>query len=200
MTSKVVAYVAMSLDGYIAHDDGSVGFLERFGTDDYDFHGFLDTIGAVVLGATTYEQVLGWGWPYGDLHGMVLTSRDLPAAEGARIDFSRAPTADAIRSLAASTDKRVWVVGGGVVITDGINGGAIDTLELYVMPTVLGSGVPLFTGAIDAPLDLAESASFSNGAVRLEYRIGRTLSHEARRPAQDSTVIVPVIAGWIEQK
>lgn len=171
MTSKVVAYVAVSLDGYIAHDDGSVGFLEEFGTDEYDFHGFLDTIGAVVLGAATYEQILGWGWPYGDLPGVVLTSRDLPTAEGARIEFSRAATAEAIRSAAATTDKRVWVVGGGVVITDGINGGAIDTLELYVMPTVLGSGVPLFTGAIDTPLDLVDSASFSTGVVKLEYRV-----------------------------
>jgi dihydrofolate reductase len=171
MTSKVVAYVAVSLDGFIAHGDGSVGFLERFGTDEYDFHGFLDTIGAVVLGAATYEQVLGWGWPYGDLPGVVLTSRDLPSADGANIDFSRAPTADAIRSLAASTDKRVWVVGGGVVITEGISGGAIDTLELYVMPTVLGSGVPLFTDAIDARLELVEAASFTNGVVKLEYRV-----------------------------
>ena len=171
MTSKVVAYVAVSLDGFIAHDDGSVGFLERFGTDEYDFHGFFDTIGAIVLGATTYEQVLDWGWPYGELRGVVLTSRHLPVAEGASVVFSNAPTVDAIRSLAASTDKRVWVVGGGVVITDGINGGAIDTLELYVMPTVLGSGVPLFTDAIEAPLDLVEATSFSNGAVKLEYRI-----------------------------
>ena len=170
MASEVIAYVAVSLDGYIAHEDGTVSFLDDFGSDEYDFHGFISTIGGVVLGGRTYEQILGWGWPYGSIPGLVLTSRDLATADGATLTFSSEPTGTAIRDFAASVTDRVWVVGGGEVITDGIAQGAVDVLELYVMPVVLGAGVPLFTRALDTPLDLAESRSFSNGVVRLVYR------------------------------
>lgn len=169
MASEVIAYVAVSLDGYIASEDGAVGFLDDFGSEEYDFHGFFDSIGAIVMGSRTYEQVLGWGWPYGDIPGLVLTSRELDVAEGATIEFSNARTADAIRRYAPITDKRLWIVGGGDVITSGLAQGAIDVLELYVMPVVLGSGVPLFTAPLGDPFRLTESRSFSNGVVRLVY-------------------------------
>jgi len=169
MASEVIAYVAVSLDGYIAGDSGTVDFLERFGTDEYGFHGFMDSVGALVLGAATYEQILGWGWPYGDKPGLVLTSRNLEVAEGANITFSSARTGAAIRNYAHSVEGRVWVVGGGKVILDGLREGGIDTLELYVMPVALGSGVPLFPGAYDGPLMLTDSQAFSNGVVKLVY-------------------------------
>lgn len=166
----MIAYVAVSLDGYIAHADGTVDFLDAFGTDEYDFHGFLSSIGALVLGATTYEQVLGWGWPYGELPALVLTSRELAIAEGADITFSSGPTGDAIRAYAEDFEQRVWVVGGGGVIVSGLNEAAVDTLELYVMPVALGDGVPLFPRAFEGTLTLEESQSFSNGVVKLVYR------------------------------
>lgn len=174
MATDVVAYVAMSLDGYIAHEDGTADLLERFGSAEFEFHGFFADIGSLVMGATTYERILeGSGWPYGSLPALVLTSRDLATAEGATVTFSNEPTGDAIRAYAASsTDKRVWVLGGGTVITDGFNAGAIDTLELYVMPVAFGSGIPLFAGPVEGALELVESAAFSNGVIKLIYRAG----------------------------
>lgn len=170
MASSVVAYVAMSLDGYIAGDDGLVGFLDDFGSDEYAFHEFMDSIGALVMGSATYEQVLGWGWPYGEIPALVLTSQDLAVAEGATIEFSDEATGDAIGSYGAITDKRLWIVGGGKVIVDAMQQGAVDTLELYVMPVALGSGIPLFPEHFDGTLTLLESTAFSNGVVRLIYR------------------------------
>ena len=172
MSARTIAYVAASLDGYIADADGGVHFLEQFGSDEYDFHGFLDSIGSLVMGAATYEQILGWGWPYGEVPALVLTTRDLAVAEGATVTFSSAPTGEAIREYATHTDKRVWIVGGGDVITAGLEAGAIDVLEMYVMPVALGSGVPLFTRALGVPLDLVEATSFSNGVVKVVYRTG----------------------------
>lgn len=169
MASEVIAYVAVSLDGYIAGESGTVDFLERFGSDEFDFHGFMDSVSALVLGAATYEQILGWGWPYGDKPGLVLTSRKLEIADGADITFSSSRTGAAIRNYADSVEGRVWVVGGGKVILDGLREGGIDTLELYVMPVALGAGVPLFPGAYDGPLTLEESHAFSNGVVKLVY-------------------------------
>ena len=168
MAADVIAYVAVSLDGYIAHDDGTSDYLERFGTEEFDFHGFFSTIGAVVLGGRTYDRVAA-RWPYGDLPGLILTSRDLPVAEGATLQFSHAPTGEAIRAFAGTTDKRIWVVGGGEVITDAINDGAIDILEMYVMPIAIGSGIPLFPRSIEPVLELRVASAFANGVVRLVY-------------------------------
>ncbi len=169
MSSQVIAYVATSLDGYIAHDDGSVGFLEEFGTGEYGFETFFDGIDALVMGSATYEQILGFGWPYGDTPALVLTTRSLDVPHGPKITFSPEPTGKAIRDYAGSFEGRLWVVGGGTVITEGLRHGAIDTLEMYVMPVVLGSGVPLFTGPVDGPLALTSSEAFTQGVVRLVY-------------------------------
>jgi len=171
MASEVVAYVAVSLDGYIADEGGSVDFLNDFGSPEFGFDEFFTGIGALVMGSKTYEQVLGWGWPYGDTPGLVLTSRDLEIPDGAAITFTSISTGDAIRRYAEHVETRLWVVGGGQVITEGLDRGAIDTLELYVMPKVLGAGVPLFTTPIERMLRLDESHAFSNGVVRLVYAV-----------------------------
>ena len=169
MSAEVIAYVAVSLDGYLAGADGAVDFLESFGTDEYGFHDFSDSIDAVVMGSATYEQILGFGWPYGDTPGLVLTTRKLGTPEEPEISFSDEPTGTAIRRYADPYDGRVWVVGGGKVITEGLVQGAIDILEMYVMPVVLGSGVPLFSSPYNGRLDLTDTEAFSNDVVKLVY-------------------------------
>ena len=103
MASEVIAYVAASLDGYIAGDEGTVDFLEQFGSEEYGYHDYLESVGAVVMGSTTYEQILGWGWPYGSTPGLVLTSRSLEEPDGVAITFSSESTGKAIRAFAATT-------------------------------------------------------------------------------------------------
>lgn len=169
MTAGIIAYVAVSLDGFIAGDEGSVAFLEPFGSDEYGYDAFVRSVGAVAMGSTTYEQILGWGWPYGDTPGLVLTSRDPDPPPHTRIMFSNEATGEALRRYARTVDGRLWIVGGGKVITEGLRQGAIDTLEMFVMPVVLGSGVPLFTGPVEGPLVLTMSEAFTNGVVRLVY-------------------------------
>lgn len=169
MASEIIVYVAVSLDGYIAAEDGTVGFLDRFGSDEYGFAAFLETVGGVVMGSATYEKVLEVGWPYEDIPGLVLTSRDLDTAEGGAIVFSDDDTGDAIRAFAETTDLRVWIVGGGEVIMDALEEGLVDTMELYVMPVALGSGIPLFPRPYDGPLRLTDTTPYSTGAVKLAY-------------------------------
>ena len=171
MATDTIAYVAASLDGYIAGDGKTVDFLEDFSSEEYDFDGFMAQIGGLVMGATTYEQVLGWGWPYGDLPALVLTNRELPVPDGVDIEFSSGDTAWAIRAYADNIEGRLWIVGGGRVIIDAMNSGAVDVLEIYVMPVALGSGIPLFPGAFEGALTLTESTAFSNGVVMLRYDV-----------------------------
>ena len=168
--NEVVAQVAVSLDLYIAEDDGGVDFLEKHSVADYDFDAFSETIGGLVIGSTTYVQAVGFGWVWDDLPTLVLTSRDdLPTPDGADVRFAAMPTPEAIRSFSAETPKRLWVMGGGRVISEGLAGGAIDTLDLMVMPEVLGSGIPLFAEPYDGPMRLVTTEHYEGDAVRVVY-------------------------------
>ena len=168
--SDVVASLAVSLDGYVAEADGSVGFLDKYPIEEFDFDAFVDGVGALIMGSTSYVQAVEWGWMWSDRPTMVLTNRsDLSVPSGADIRFAAMPTAAAIRSFSAQTPKRLWVFGGGSVVTEGLQGGAIDTLDITLMPEALGSGIPLFAAGYDGPMRLVESVPYANGAVRLVY-------------------------------
>lgn len=174
MTDRdTVASLAVSLDGYVAEADGGVAFLDAFPAESFDidpFAPFLSTIGALIMGSTSYLQAVDWGWMWGEYPTMVLTSRaDLPVPDGADVRFAAMPTAEAIRTFSAETTKRLWVFGGGRVVTEGLLGGAVDVLDITVMPTAVGSGHPLFTAAYGGPLRLIESRAYANGAMRLVY-------------------------------
>lgn len=168
--ADVVASLAVTLDGYVCRTDGSVDYLEDYPIAEFDFDAFAESFGALVMGSTSYVQAVGWGWMWGNRPTMVLTTRtDLPVPDGADIRFSCRPTAEAVRSFAAETPKRLWVFGGGRVVTDGLRGGAVDTLDITVIPVALGGGIPLFTDAYDGPMRLIECVPYANGAVRLVY-------------------------------
>ena len=168
--SDVVASLAVTLDGYVCRTDGSVDYLENYPIEEFDFDSFVDGIGALIMGSTSYVQTVEWGWTWGDRPTMVLTTRsDLPVPDGADIRFVAMPTAAAIRSFSVETPKRLWVFGGGKVVTDGLRGGAVDTLDITVMPLALGSGIPLFVDAYDGPMRLVETVPYANGAIRLVY-------------------------------
>src|SRR5438067_13821004 len=92
-------YTAMSLDGYLADADGSLEWLLTLsdaGTEG-GFASFFDGIGAMAMGATTYEWVLAhepllehperWQQTYGDRPTWVFTHRALPPIPGADIRF-----------------------------------------------------------------------------------------------------------------
>jgi dihydrofolate reductase len=172
--TDVVASLAVTLDGYIAQTDGNVDFLQRYPPDgfgtEFDFDAFTDSIGALIMGSATYIQTIGWGWTWGDRPTTVLTTRTgLPTPDGADIRFTNSATAATIRAFSAETSKRLWVFGGGKVVTDALIGGAIDTLDITVMPEALGNGLPLFTDAYGGPMRLLETTVFSNAAFRLVY-------------------------------
>ncbi|RLE20673.1 MAG: hypothetical protein DRJ50_10350 [Actinobacteria bacterium] len=169
-TDDVVASLAVTLDGYVARSDGAVDYLDAYPITDFDFDGWVDRIGALVMGRATYEQTIGWGWGWGDRPTLVLTTAtDLPVPEGADVTFRAAPTAQAIRDWSATTPKRLWVFGGGAVVTEALVGGAVDTLDITIIPEAIGSGIPLFTEPYARPLQVIESVPYANGAYRVVY-------------------------------
>ncbi len=149
--ARTIYAAAATLDGFIADDDGDVEWLTGFEPHPLDFvdkfpvDGFLEGIGSLMMGSTTYESILDIDWPYGDRPSWVMTSRDLPEADGADIRFRDGSVAGVHPEIAASAgDKDVWLNGGGGIASDLLEAGLIDQVQLTLVPIFLGAGKRLF--------------------------------------------------------
>ena len=162
----------MSLDGYIADADGDVHWLEAFEKDDYGYGEFIESVGSILMGRVTYDQVLSFGvWPYKDIPTLVWSGskvEDLPG--GARIGSDNfEETDDWLKTQAG--DKDVWILGGARTIQPFLANGMIDRMELFIIPVLLGGGIRLFDGEDSEPamLKLENSQPFISGVVHLIY-------------------------------
>lgn len=162
----------MSVDGFIADKDGGVSWLDPFNDVDFGYKKFIDSIGSLIMGAKTYEQVLSFGdWPYKNKKSYVLTHRSLQTPLGEDIEFVDGDVESITRKAKdAAGDKNVWLVGGASVVASFLNKQAIDEMMIFIIPTLLNEGIPLFQGATEkSSLKLLNTESYSNGALLLHY-------------------------------
>ena len=181
-------YTATTLDGFIADPDDSLQWLFRQEQDEsgpLNYEEFIQTIGAIVMGSTTYEWILGHGgpdapWPY-SMPSWVMTSRDLTPPADADVRIAQGdvrPVYDAM--AAAAGGKDLWVVGGGDLAGQFADAGLLDELIVYVAPVTLGTGRSL----LSRRLDLALLETHRNGAfVCSRYRVEGRLTED--RAADD---------------
>ncbi len=177
---RTVYFCAATLDGYIADPDDRIDWLTGFEPNfDGPGDGVKDAIdsavegsGALVMGSSTYEFILGHDWPYGDRPTWVLTTRELPVAEGADIRFHDGPVADIQPEMRKAAGERdVWVVGGGPVASELAEAGLLDELWVTIVPIILGDGKPLFSKPIRNPMRLLGTRTFANGMIELRFSL-----------------------------
>src|ERR1700741_2355855 len=142
--SKIILNLAISLDGFIADEQGGVDWLNDFQKpgDDYGMNDFFKKCGTAVMGSKTYEQALSFNSWFGKMEGIVFTSRQLPAFKNVSIKFFKGdptPVAQEIKKR----EKDIWLVGGGVMIADFINHRLIDEFIISIVPRLLGKGLAL---------------------------------------------------------
>jgi len=164
--TSTVFYTATTLDGYLADDNDSLHWLFKQEQDDngaLSYDEFIADIGAICMGATTYEWVLEHNdgpWPYTQ-PCWVFTHRDLKPVDGGDIRFAQGDVAPVHAEMAAAAGgKDVWVVGGGGLAADFAQAGLLQRLLLMIAPVTLGSGRPLFA----RPFDLRLVEVVRNGA------------------------------------
>lgn len=172
-------YVASSIDGFIADTDDRIDWLLQFGFEEFDEHyqRFLTGIGAIVMGAATYEFLLAddtTEWPYAGIPTWVVTHRALPVIPGADLTFFEGDLAALDAELReTSGDRDVWVVGGGQIAAQLANAGLLDELHITYVPVLVGSGKRLLPVAqASRPLTLVGTTTFPSGSVEHVYRIG----------------------------
>jgi len=184
---KVIYYTAMTLNGFLADDDDSLDWLfvvPRGEGGDEDFARFLDGVGALVQGSTTYEWVLEHEdliahpekWPafYGARPTFVFTSRDLPDVGGADVRFVSGSVRDSWPAIVqAAGDRDVWIVGGGDLAGQFADAGLLDEILVSVAPATLVSGKPLLPRDLGAEALELIAVRHVGGFAELTYAVRR---------------------------
>lgn len=150
-------YTSTSLDGFIATPEHSLDWLFEQDFDQagpMNYESFLSGIGALVMGASTYEWLrrAEEKWPY-EMPAFVLTSRKLEVPEGSGVRLVNGDVAALHEDLlAAAGGKDIWVMGGGEVAGQFADAGLLDEVWVQFAPVTLGQGQPLLPRALDLEL------------------------------------------------
>jgi len=139
---KIIVYIATSMDGFIARENGDIDWLPETTESSYDE--FYKTIDMVVMGKKTYDQVLTFGtYPYKDKKSYVFT-RHSDQLKDENVEFV-SNIDKFVKESVSNSGNNIWLIGGAEIISAFLNHGFVDEIILSVIPIVLGKGIHLFT-------------------------------------------------------
>ena len=181
---RVRAYLAMSLDGYVAGEDDDLSWLavrgpgaapvavapwaEASDAEALGFEEFLGGVGCILMGRRTYDVVTAFAdWPYGEIPMLVATHRPLEAPR-AGVSAAAAGMDALVASARATAADRDIYVDGAATVRGALAAGVLDHLVVTVVPTVLGRGISLFAGLEPArELTVERVARFGDGFIQV---------------------------------
>lgn len=170
---KVRYSVAMSLDGFVAAEDGGYDWIVH--DPSIDFASLFAQFDTMLMGRKTYEVVTRQGGGGGDDNMAVCVfSRTAEIAERPGLTVIRDNAAEAVSRLKSQSGKDIWLFGGGSLFRSLLEAGQVDQVEVAVIPVLLGGGIPLLPSpAPRAKLELLNSRALPSGIVMLEYRVSQ---------------------------
>lgn len=165
--------VAMSLDGFIAGPKGEYDWIIEDPT--IDFEEWFRQVDTVVMGRGTYETMLAAGQSAASLGMKVfVVSTTLRAEEHAGVTILSSGVVEAVADMKAAPGKDIWLFGGGVLFRSLLDAGLVDSVEVAVIPVMIGSGIAVMPEGRRCPLHLDETQSLPSGIVKLKYSVVST--------------------------
>ena len=172
MTNYV--YIATSLDGFIATENGGLDWLDDIpnpAQDDFGYAGFMSGIDAIVMGRNTFEKVLTFGdWPY-DKPVFVLSNSltEIPMSLYDEVEIVNGDLNELTERLNGEGYMDLYI-DGGRTIQSFLQEDLIDEMIITRVPVVLGGGIPLF-GDIGYRLHFRhrETKVYNNYLVKSHY-------------------------------
>ncbi len=171
MARRLRYQVAVSLDGFIAGPNGEYDWIVM--DPAIDFAAMVREFDTAVMGRKTYEVVNRDGH-MAMMAGVecVVFSRTLPPADSPGVRVVAGDPAAHVAALKARPGKDIWLYGGGELFATLLAAGLVDTVELAVIPVLLGAGVPLLPAARTTPLVLCDHKVLpGSGIVALAYAV-----------------------------
>lgn len=187
--TKVQYFTACTLDGFIADEHNSLDWLfevphEDTDGDEGDWDAFIGGVGALVMGATTYEWMVDrhdmtahpeqWREFYGDRPGWVFSHREMPEIPGVDVRVVSGEVRRVYDEVVAAVgDRNIWVLGGGDLVGQFDDAGLLDEVWLGLTPVTLGAGAPLLPRRITSERMRFREARQSGQRVRLVLDVVR---------------------------
>jgi dihydrofolate reductase len=170
MPKRLRYQVAVSLDGFIADPNGGYDWI----VDDpaIDFGGLFKEFDTAVMGRKTYDLVRTQGGN-GAMPGLdvVVFSRTLPSSSAPGVRVVGDDPAKVVADIKAGNGRDVWLFGGGELFRYLLDAGLVDTVEVAVMPVLLGEGIPVLPAGARAKLVLSDLKRLPSGIVMLAYSV-----------------------------
>jgi dihydrofolate reductase len=163
--------VAMSLDGFIAGPHGEADWIVM--DPEIDFDAIASEYDTLLMGRRTFDSMggAGGGGPFGGMT-IVVASRTLQPGDRPGVTIAGAPIGESVAALKQQPGRDIWLFGGGELCRDLLELRLVDTIEVAVIPVILGDGVRLVTPPARATLALTEHRIYpTTGTVALTYDV-----------------------------
>ena len=163
--------VAATLDGFIAGPHGDYDWIVM--DPAIDFAALYREFDTVVMGRNTYDMMTAPGGS-GAIRGLdvIVFSKTLPAAASPGVRIVNDDPAGYVAALKQKPGRDIWLFGGGQLFRSLLDAGLVDTVEIAVMPVLLGHGVPLLPPGSMAKLVLSHQKTLrTSGIVVLSYTV-----------------------------
>jgi dihydrofolate reductase len=168
---KLRYLVATSLDGFIAGPNGEYDWIEA--DPEVDFRSIWAQFDTLLMGRRTYEAAMALGnrKGFGGVRSIVF-SRTLKPRNGSGIEVLRSASDDWLRALKEESGKDIWLFGGGELFRSLSDAGHVDTVEVTILPVLLGTGIPLRPAPYARQnLKLVSHRIYRSGKVSLRYEV-----------------------------
>ena len=185
---KIIYAVGISLDGYIARLDGSVDFL-HLKPSNYSMGPFFKTIDVGLMGRKTYEAGVRMNGGKFQSYGLrcYVFSRSLPEGERDGAIFVREEPKTVADELRKQKGKDIWLIGGGELAREFLQGDLVDELYLGMVPVLIGEGIPWFApGFPQREFTLTENKTYAGDLIALKYERVRAKAAPRRKGSSKS--------------
>lgn len=172
MPRKVILYIAVSVDGFIAQEGDSLDFLsvvDKVG-EDYGYKNFISSVDTVIIGRKTFDWIMKHveEFPHADKETYVITHQKISNRD--KITFYNGNLDDLVEKLRNTSGGNIYCDGGAEIVNELLRLRSIDEIILSIIPVLVGKGTRLFDQFREKQsLELLSNKVFDSGLVQLHY-------------------------------